>query len=669
MLARSTCPHDCPDACGLLVETDGRRVLSVRGDPDHGYSKGTLCPKVNGYERTVHSPDRLLRPLLRDGPKGAGRFRPIGWEEATSRIAARWKAIVAEHGGEAILPCSYGGTMGLVQRNAGHAFFHRLGASRLERTLCSPAVDAGWKMTMGDTPGPDPDEALESDLILLWGTNALATNIHFLSRAREARRRGARLWLVETHRTATAPQVDRVFLVRPGSDGALALGILHLLEKEGLLDRVFLSAEVQGWDELEREVLPGYGPGKVTALTGLSEAELREMALGYGRARAPFIRLGHGLSRYGNGAMTVRTLCCLPAAVGAWRRPGGGMLAGTGTGAAFDLRPLTREDFQPRPTRLVNINRLGHALTELDRPRVMSLYVYHCNPASVAPDQGRVLEGLRREDLFTVVHERFLTDTARFADVVLPAPTMLETADLYRSYGQFYLQRTRPVVPPLGEAKSNWETFQLLARAMGIDDPFFRQTADDLVEALLAVPSPWREGIDRTALDLGRAVRLRVPERRWRTASGKIEIRNPALRDPLPRYRPTHEEQGRLPLLLQTTPSLHGLNSSFGEREELAIRRGPMTLRLSPADASARGLVPGEAVAAWNDLGEVEFELEVTDDVPPGVAVAEGVFWLARAPGGRTVNTLVSQRLTDEAGGSTFYDNRIDVRRSASSSR
>jgi anaerobic selenocysteine-containing dehydrogenase len=662
--SRSVCPYDCPDTCGLLVEHQDDRVVSVKGDPQHPYSGGALCAKVNGYQQTVHSPRRLLTPLFRNGPKGSGRFRPVSWEEALERIAGHWKALLETEGGEAILPCSYAGTLGLIQRNAGHAFFHRLGASRLERTLCSPAIDVGWAAVMGQTPGPDPDVATQSDLILLWGINALATNLHFLRRVKQARRRGARVWLIDTYRTPTAALADRLFLVRPGSDGALALGMLHLLEREGRLDREFLRTQVLGFEELSREVLPHFALPRVTGLTGLSEEELSELTRGYGQAVAPFIRLGNGLSRYGNGAMTVRCITCLPAAVGAWAKPGGGLLGCIDTGKAFDLDRFKGETLMARPTRRVNINQLGHALTTLDQPRVRSLYVYHCNPAAVVPDQNAVLAGLGREDLFTVVHERFLTDTARFADVVLPATTMLEHPDLYLSYGHYCAQRARRVVPPVGQSKPNWETFQLLARAMGFQEPLSSCTADELIDELVAAPSPWREGIAPDAFAHGQAVRLTVPSQGWETPSGKIELLNFRSPHPLPDYLPTHEETaGRYPLRLMTAPALHGLNSSFGEREELVARKGPMSLKLSAADAATRGLTHAERVIAFNDLGEVEFLLEVTPDVPPGVAVAEGVYWLEQASGPRTVNALTSQRLTDEAGGSTFYDNRIEVRR------
>jgi anaerobic selenocysteine-containing dehydrogenase len=660
---RSTCPYDCPDACGLLVDTDGTNVLAVRGDPDHGYTRGSLCPKVNGYEQTVHAPGRLLSPLIRSGPKGTGTFRRASWEEAIDLIATRWRDLIASHGRESILPITYAGTMGLVHRNAQQPLFHRLGASLLDRTICTPAQDAGWAQVMGATPGPDPDEAARSDLILLWGINALSTNIHFLSQVRAARRGGGRAFLIDTYQQPTAPQVDRVFLVRPGSDGALALGLLHVLARDGLLDRAFLQANALGWDDLELDVLPAHPPARTAALTGLTVEEVEALAGAYGRARAPFIRLGGGLSRYGNGAITTRALLCLPAAVGAWSRPGGGLLASTGTGAAFDIRSLTREDLLPGPTRTINLNRIGHALTEESNPRVMAVYVSHCNPAAVCPDQNAVLKGLAREDLFTVVHERFLTDTAKFADVVLPAPTMLETADLYRSYGQFFIQRVKPVIPPVGESRSNWETVQLLARALGFTDDVFARSVDEHLDAILAVPSPWLEGLDREALEAGRAVRLAPPRGRWLTPSGRIELRNDRLQEPLPRHRPTHADldAGGLPLRLQTAPSLHRLNSSFTERPDLSRKLGPQTLQLSPADASARGLQDGQRVVAFNTLGEAAFVLEVTDRVPPGVAIAEGVHSIQDG-NLRNVNALTSQRLTDSGSGSTFYDNRIDVR-------
>jgi anaerobic selenocysteine-containing dehydrogenase len=662
-LHRSACPYDCPDTCGLLVEVADGRAVAVKGDPDHPHSRGTLCPKMARYQETVHSPRRLTTPLLATGPKGSGRFAPIGWDEAVDRIARRWKSIIADHGAQAILPYSYAGTMGLVQRNAGHAFFHRMGASRLDRTICSPASNAGWAAVMGDTPALPPDTLLGSDLVLIWGSNAMATNLHGLQLVREARRRGAKVWLIDTYETPTAAACDRVALVRPGSDGALALGLMHILVRDGRHDRDFLDRNAQGFPELAERVLPAHGPARTAALTGLAVADLEELAAAYGRARAPFILMGNGLSRYGNGAMNVRAIACLPAVAGAWARPGGGAFNGVSGGGGFDLAPVTREDLLPGPVRTVNMNRLGEALNALDGPRVMSLYVYHSNPAAVAPDQNAVLRGLGREDLFTVVHERFLTDTARYADLVLPATSSLEHGDLYRSYGSYVVQRARPAIPPVGESRSNWDVFRLLAQAMGYDEPFFRQSADDLVDQLLDRPSPARAGLDRAAFDQGRPAELRpAPGGGWRTPSGRIELLNPALDPPLPEYRPRHADADPLPLSLMTAPSLYGLNSTFQERDALRAKAGGMRLRMGPAEAAARGLADGQPVVAWNDLGEVRFRLEVTPQVPPGLVVAEGVWWREFAGTDRTVNALTSQRLTDLGGGSTFYDNRVEVR-------
>ncbi len=661
-VVRSVCPYDCPDACGMLVEIEGERARSVRGDPEHPYSRGTLCPKMNGYVATVHSPRRLTEPLERVGPKGEGAFRPISWDDAVARIAGRWRDILAAHGGGAILPYSYGGTMGLVQRHAGHAFFHRLGACRLDRGICAPAKEAGWKAVMGDTPAPHPDEVLESDLVVLWSINAVATSLHFAERVKRARAAGAEVWLVDTYETPTAALADRFFRVRPGSDGALALGMMHVLARDGLVDRDFVRDHVQGFERLEAEILPAFPPERAAGASGLPADAVEAMARRFGSARAPFLRVGSGLSRYGNGAMTVRTLVCLPALTGAVGRRGGGCLCSTSSGQAFDLAPLTREDLLPRPPRTISMNRLGEALTALDPP-VRSLYVYSANPAAVAPDQNAVLRGLAREDLFTVVHERFLTDTARYADLVLPATTSLEHADLYRSYGQYCVQRVEAAIPPVGQARSNWDVFRLLAEAMGFGDAFFRRSAGEVADALLAAPSPMREGVDAAALAEGRAVELVLPRERtrWRTRSGKIEIENPRLARPLPTWLPTHAEEGP-PLRLMTAPSVYSLNSSFMERDDLVRRQRGMRLQMSPQDAASRGLRDGQPVVAWNDLGEVRFSLEVTPRAPPGVVVAEGVFWLDHAPGGRNVNALTAQRLTDEAGGSTFYDNRVEVR-------
>ncbi len=662
-VSRSVCPYDCPDTCGLIVEVEHDHVLKVGGDPDHPYTRGFLCSKMQHYELTVHSPRRLTTPLLRIGKKGEGSFEPFSWDDAISMIADRWKNILATYGAEAVLPYSYAGTMGLIQRNCGHPFFYRLGASRLDRTICSPAKSAGWRAVMGDTPTVDPDEVLQSDLIILWGINAAVTNIHFMQRVREAQKLGAQLWVIDTYSTLTAKGADRVILVRPGSDGALALGLMHILQRDALIDREFINKHVEGYDELAAKILPEYSPSAVSHLTGISPEVIEEMAIAYGKASRPFIRLGSGLSRYGNGAMTVRTIACLPAVIGAYGKKGAGCFPDSSTGGAFTMNEVTREDFITTPTRAVNMNCLGKALAELDDPPVKSLYVYHSNPAAITPDQNAVIRGLLREDLFTVVHERFMTDTARYADIVLPATSSLEHSDIYRAYGTCCIQRTRAVIPPVGESRSNFELFSQLAEAMGFQEPFFRQSADDLIDHLLAIPSQLREGIDTGRLDELKAVQLTIDrEDGFKTPSGKIEIFNPAEPEPFPRYLPTHEESGGYPLYLMTAPNFHALNASFYERDDLRKKQNCMQLRMNPEDAAVRSLGNGEKVTAFNDLGEVVFYLEISPDIPCGVVVAEGVWWSEFAPGKSTVNALVSQRLTDRGGGSTFYDNRVDVR-------
>ena len=665
VVKRSVCPYDCPDTCGLLVHVENEQAVKVLGDPEHSFTRGTLCPKMVHYERTVHSPLRLTHPLLRAGDKGSGLFRPVGWDDAINYIAGRWKEIIHSYGAEAILPFSYAGTMGIVQRNAGHPFFHRLGASRLARTICSPAKDYGWKTVMGNTLGPHPDEVFDSDLVILWGINAVATNIHFLHGVRKAKQKGARVWVIDTYETPTAKIADQVFLTRPGSDGALALGMMHVLGRDGLIDKEFIDKNVQGFSELNNEILPSYSPGVASGLTGLSADAIERMAHSYAKAKAPFIRLGSGLSRYGNGAMTVRTITCLPALVGAWAKPGGGLLGNLYTGSALDTAAVTREDLMEKPTRIINMNKLGSTLATLTDPPIKSLCVYQSNPVAVVPDQNEVLSGLSNEDLFMVIQERFMTDTALYADVVLPATTSLEHSDIYRAYGHYSLQRAYPVIPTVGEAKSNWEIFSLLARTMGFSEEFFYQTADDLIDRLLDNPTPWLAGTDIAKLKSGEPVELPLPsgyKTDFKTPSGRIEILSKTESELLPRYIAPHGDNE--PFWLMTAPTPIMLNSSFNERADLVGDQAKtyMSLQMNPGDAAAKNLANGQRVIASNSRGEATFILNVTPRVPAGVVVAEGVWWLKNAPGKRTVNVLTSQRLTDKAAGSTFYDTKVDVR-------
>ncbi|NLP43123.1 MAG: molybdopterin-dependent oxidoreductase [Peptococcaceae bacterium] len=661
-LYRSVCPFDCPDTCGLLVEIRQGKVNKVMGDPEHPHTKGTLCPKMNQYEKTVYSPERLTQPLLRSGPKGSGSFKPISWEEALNIIVERWQQIIDEYTAEAILPYSYAGVMGMVQRNCGEAFFHRLGASRLKRTICATAKTSGWKLVMGETLPAHPAEVLQSDFIIMWGTNALATNIHMYNNIRQAKKQGAKVWLIDTYETPSAQIADKVLISKPGRDGALALGLMHIIARDNLVDKEFITAKIQGYEELATKVLPNYPPAKVSAITGVDPSVLEELAHQYAKAKAPFITLGTGLSRYGNGAMTVRSITCLPALVGAWAKPGGGLVVNAPTGKAFNNDIITRPDFMSKPTRVVNMNQLGSALTELSDPPVMALYVYHSNQAIVTPNQNKILKGLQRDDLFCVVHERFLTDTALYADLLLPATSSLEQPDLYRSYGQYVIQKTSAIISPIGEAKSNWEVFQLLAERLGFTEPYFKQTAEQLVDQVIDQATDWLKKVDLAALKQGQPVELPLPanyKTTYQTPSGKIEILNPADPEPLPGYCEPHSDNA--PFHLVSSPSLYSLNSSFNERKDLVSKKKGVYLMINPLDAQAKNLSDNQHVVAFNQQGRAEFILQITPQVPQGVVVTEGLFWLRDALGERTVNALTSERLTDRGEASTLYDVKVDL--------
>lgn len=661
----SVCPYDCPDCCGLLITVEDGKAVCVAGDPEHAFTRGTLCPKMAHYERTVHSAKRILTPLRRVGQKGEGRFSPIGWDEAIEEIARRWHGIIKEYGAEAILPYSYAGTMGTIGYSAGHALFYALGATSLDRTICAPAKSRGYRDVMGATLPTAPQEAQHSDMIVLWSISMLATDIHFRHDIEMARKRGAKVYCIDTYRTKTADYADAFLCPRPGTDGALALAILHVLVRDGLADRAFLKEYVQGADELEQKVLPHYTPEAAAAITGVPAADIRAFAHAYGSARAPFIRLGSGQSRYVNGAMTSRLITCLPAFVGAYAKKGGGLLTSASGSHAFDKNIIRRPDLEQRGVRHINMCELGRALNDIDlTPPIKALYIYSSNPACTAPDQNQVLRGLQREDLFTVVHERFLTDTTRYADIVLPATTSLESEDLYYSYGHYTIQRARAVIPPVSESKSNWQTARLLAKAMHLTDPIFAKTEEDLVEALIAsTKKAWPLPLTGEALQRLRdchPVDLPLPadyKLHFATPSGKIEIKNPRCQPPLPDYLPPHKNSE--PFHLINAPDMRILDSSFNERDELT-RDGIMTLLIHPEDAAARGLQDGDPVRARNQRGHAHFTLKLSDCVNRGTLVTEGVWWQAYTKDGNT-NRLTSMRLTDKDGGSTFYDVSIDI--------
>jgi len=681
-VVKTTCPLDCPDTCSILATVEGGRVTRLAGDPEHPLTRGFLCHKVVNYQRRVYTPLRILHPLRRTGAKGEGKFAPITWEEALDEITARFKSIAAEFGAEAILPYSYGGSLGIVHRLAGHRFFYRLGASRLLRTICDPAAMAGWEMTLGKYTSTELAEAENSDFILIWGMNIAATSVHFVPIVKAAKKRGARVVLIDPYRNRTSHLADEQLMPRPGTDGALALGLMHVLIREEPIDRDFLARHTLGFEGLRERVLTEYSVERVARICDVPEEQIVRLARDYGQARAPFLRVGFALSRHENGGMAVRTIACLSGLVGAFGKAGGGAHHDTGPCFEFNYDRVTGQDeFKPR-TREINMVKLGEALLEEKNPPVQALYVYNCNPAVVAPDQGKVHAGLRREDLFTVVHEQVHTDTVDFADIVLPAPTFLEYLDLYKSYGHHYLQIGPPAIAPLGEAKSNLEVFQLLASKMGFDEPCFKRNEWEIMREALDCPSPYLEGIDFEQLKSGATLKLNVSTAwatdslRFSTPSGKIEFYSESMAklgfDPLPTYIPctesaeNHTLHARFPLQLLAPPSVHFLNSTFGAVAEQCRRMGRPILKIHPADAARRNIPTGQLVRVFNDRGECHLHAEVTEDVREGVVVAESIWWAKHTADGHGINTLVSSKLTDMGEGSTFQCNLVEVTKAES---
>ncbi len=675
---RSVCPHDCPSACALLVTAEGGRLVTVTGDPGHPFTQGVICGKVRAYAERVHSPLRVLHPLRRVGVKGEGRFARIGWDEAIAEIAARWRAIIARHGAEAILPFSYAGTMGQVQYYAGHPLFHALGASRLERTICISTAYAGWAATVGAVTGNDSEQMVGADLVVLWGINAAYTSINVMTLVKQARRAGAHVVAIDPYRTPTAAEADEHLMVRPGTDAALALGVMHVLIGEGRVDADYIARATVGYERLAEHV-KAYPPERVAAVTGIEAGRIVAFARRYGAGPRAFIRVGIGLSRHENGGMACRTIACLPALTGAYADPHGGALLSSAGAFGLDLRVLERPDLLPSPApRTINMIHLGRALTDPAlTPPVRALYVYNSNPAAVCPNQTLVLQGLAREDLFTVVHEQVMTDTAHYADLVLPATMSLEHEDLYRSYGHFHLQLARPVLPPPGEARSNWEVFGRLARALGVAEAHYARTPEMLIRALLATGDGSTAGITYERLAAEGSVRLALP-RPYRpfadgapTESGKVEFYSERLArrgyPPLPTYVPLREGPdnaevaARYPLQGIVPPNRFFLNSSFSQSARLRARQGAPTVLIAPADARARGIVDGGRVRVRSARGSAEFRAVVTEATRPGVVVMEGIWWHRFHPGGRGVNVLTRDDVTDMGGGPAFHSNMVAV--------
>jgi anaerobic selenocysteine-containing dehydrogenase len=689
---RGACPHNCPDTCGWVVSLDEHGTpVRIAGDPDHPYTRGWLCTKVNRYLEFVLHPERLRTPLRRTGRKGAASFVPIPWEEALSEITARWQELIARYGPESILPYSYSGTLGMVQSSVANLrLWTRMGASQLDRTICSVAGTEAVRVTVGGSYGADPEDVVNSRLVVLWGTNPASTHPHFIPWLDEARRRGARVYLIDPHRSLTAHRADVHLMPRPGTDAAIALALMHLLFREGWVDTAWANAHTVGLAEL-RERVAGWTPARAAAVSGVGEESIAALARDYGTTRPALLRCSMGLQRHGNGGEAIRALACLPALTGDYGLPGGGLLYSTygyWPWPAEVLCPseLRRNSPNPHP-RVINMNRLGAALETSPsggsppevHPPVRALYVFNSNPAAVAPNSNRVQRGLAREDLFTVVHDLFLTDTARYADLVLPATSQFEHWDLHKAYGHLYVSLNRPVMGPLGEARSNWDLLRELARRLGYTEACWDQPAEEIIREALAQGGPAVQGITWEQLLARGTCRLNLerPHRpfadgRFRTPSGKVELYSRQLadagHDPLPTYTPDHESADRdasraraYPLRLVSAASHHFLNSSFANVPTLRRLAGEPAVELHPDDAAARHIRDGDWVEVGNERGAFLARARVGETVPPGTAFTPTLWWPAHSPDGRGANHTTSDALADYAGGATFHDNRVEV--------
>ncbi|HEX4229997.1 MAG TPA: molybdopterin-dependent oxidoreductase [Bryobacteraceae bacterium] len=673
----SVCALDCPDTCSLHVTVDASgRATKLRGNPDHPVTRGFLCGKVAQYLERQYHPDRLLHPLRRLGAKGEGRFSQITWDEALDEIAARLKAIAAEHGSEAILPYSYAGTMGLLN-GAGmdRRFFHRLGASRLDRTICSSAGGTALMLSQGCKLGTEPEQFAQSKLILAWGANVLGTNVHLWPWIVEARRNGAKFYVIDPVRNRTGRLADRHYAIHPGSDLALALGMIHVILREGLQDDAYIQAHTTGFAELE-ELSRCYTPCRVAELTGIGAPDIETLAREYATTRPAAIRVNYGVQRSERGGSAVRAIAALPVMTGSWREAGGGLQLTTSGAFEFNRAALERPDLQwrselKREARLVNMSRLGHALNELGDPRVHAMVVYNSNPASIAPDQRRVLAGLRREDLFTVVLEQFQTDTVDHADIVLPSTTFLEHTDLYLAYGHYYVQMARPALAPLGEAKPNVEIFRLLAKRMGFDDPCFDDSEDDMMRALLDTSSPYLDGVTFERLDREHFVRLNVSTPGepfmpfeaggFRTLSGRFEFGAESLK-----YTPPAESRlgdvalrNQFPFELISSKNDDSMNSTFGHRASTDAQTS--VVEMHPEDARLLQITQGMPVRIFNHRGECYFQAQLTDRVARGVLRCPTMRWNRASKNRQGVNMLTSDRLTDLGNAATFYSCLVAV--------
>ncbi|GJH21364.1 molybdopterin oxidoreductase family protein [Caballeronia novacaledonica] len=682
--ARAVCPHDCPDTCAMRVTVRDGKAVKISGDPDHPPTQGVLCTKVARYAERTHHKDRLLTPLRRIGKKGEGRFEPITWDEALQLAAERLKPI-AQRAPEAIVPYSYAGTMGLVQGESIAArFFNVLGASRLERTICAAAGAAGLRYTYGASLGMHAEFYEESELILIWGANPIASSLHFWTRAQEAKRRGAKLIAIDPYKSLTAEKCHQHVALRPGTDAALALGMIDVLIRENFIDHEYVNAHTVGFEELAARAAQ-YPPSRVAQICGIEENVVIELARAFGSTKKAAIRLNYGMQRVRGGGNAVRAIACLPSLTGAWRERAGGLLLSSSGWTPVNGSALERPDLLPgwpsKMPRAVNMNAIGDALLhpgdENFGPKIEALIVYNSNPVAVAPDSAKVEAGFAREDLFTIVLEHFQTDTADYADLIFPATTQLEHLDVHKSYGHTHVMANLPAIQPVGEARPNTEIFRGLARAMDLTEPALFEADEQIASKAFRWDDRTLEGQSWDKLKASGWLKLDIAEAplaegAFRTPSGKCEFYSERLKleglDPLPDYLPPYESAdgspelaARYPLAMISPPARNFLNSSFVNIESLRAAEREPHLDIHPVDAEARGVVDGALVRIFNDRGSMQARARVTDRAREGVVVGLSIWWKKLSPDGCNANQVTSQALTDLGGSATFYDCLVEV--------
>jgi anaerobic selenocysteine-containing dehydrogenase len=667
---RVACAHDCPCMCSLIATVENGKVLRVAGDPEQPFTAGFACAKVNRDAELVHSPERVQTPLRRNGPKGSGKFAPISWDEALDEIERRWKTIIREDGPLALMGYAYSAHQGQINRHIVNGLFHALGTTRLQAgTVCDTCCETAWDMTLGPVGGADPESVSDSDLIIAWGCDLMAVNVHFWQKAEQRRREGVKVIVIDPRRSRTAAAADWHLQISIGTDAALALGIVHILVRDGLCDEHYLSANTVGFSQWKREVVPQFPPERVAGITGLPVADIERLAAMYSSAKRSFIRIGEGMTRLARGGQALRAVATLPAVTGAYGRRGGGALLMTSASMDFSF-DFIRKPSGPARARLVNHSLLGEALLTMKDPPLRSVLICANNPAVTCPDATKVREGLSREDLFTIVHDPQLTDTARYADIVLPAATYLETEDFYRSYGSYYMQFAPAAVAPQGEAWPNMRLAQELAKRLGVTDKVFAMTPVEMLPKFFEGAKGAVAKVDPSRLLERRAVKV-APEgeaQEFRTPSGKLEIHSAALAaqgvPPMPIWEPDPQEvkdAARWPLRLLTAPSYFQPHTAYSGVGFLREREGEPFCVLNPKEAQRRGLAHDAKVRLFNERAEIGLVLKVSDDIGEGVVLVPGQRPSRETVSG-TVNMLCSDRLTDMGEGATYQSTFLDVR-------